>query len=72
MFEKLLLYIIEEHRGKALGVLLGLIAGILFVTLGFWKAFFVIICILLGYTWGKKMDDNGNLDSWINKLFRKQ
>jgi len=71
MFEKIFLYVMEEHRGKALGITLGLLASVLFVTLGFWKAVFVIFCILVGYTFGKKLDDNGDFDRWLKDLFKR-
>lgn len=72
MFEKMILYLITEHRGKVIGIILGLLASILFINYGFWRSIFVIICILLGYFIGKKIDDNTNLEVWIKNLFKEK
>lgn len=40
MLEKIILYIMTEHRGKAIGITLGLVASILFVSYGFWQTIF--------------------------------
>ncbi len=70
MGEKLLLLILEEHRGKALGILLGLIASILFISYGFWRSLFVIICIILGFFIGKRIDENKSFDNWLRRMFK--
>lgn len=72
MFEKAILYLITEHRGKVIGIILGLLASILFIKYGFWRSIFVLICILLGYFIGKKIDDNTNLEVWIKNLFKEK
>lgn len=70
MWEKVITYILEHHRGKVIGVILGLVAGFLVVAYGFWKSLFIIICILTGYLVGKKIDENGGFDDWIQRVFR--
>lgn len=70
MWEKLLLHILEHHRGKLLGIGLGLIAGILVVSYGFWKALFIIICIVLGYLVGKNIDERTDWDDWVQRVFK--
>ena len=70
MLERIILYVLTEHRGKALGIILGLIASILFISYGFWRTIFIIFCIFLGYVIGKKLDENANLETWIKNLFR--
>jgi uncharacterized membrane protein len=70
MGEKLLLLILEEHRGKALGILLGLIASILFISYGFWRSLFVIFCIVLGFFIGKRIDENHSFDNWLRQMFK--
>lgn len=64
-------FIIEtiiEHKGKAIGISLGLVFGLLTVLIGFWKTFFVTICIILGYIIGKKFDDNDRIKETVNKF----
>jgi uncharacterized membrane protein len=72
MFEKVIIYLFTEHRGKLIGVLLGLLASVLFISYGFWRTIFVILCIFAGYFIGKKIDDNSNLEVWIKKLFKEK
>ena len=59
-----------EHRGKTIGVLLGLLESILFVTFGFWRTVFIAICIGIGYLIGKQLDENKNFDSWLKQMFK--
>jgi len=70
MLEKLVLYILQEHRGKVIGVALGLIAAILFVTLGFLKTLFIVLCIVVGYLLGKAIDEQKSFDNWLRKLLK--
>ncbi len=70
MLEKIIAYIITEHRGKAIGVFFGLVASILFISYGFWRTIFIIICIFSGYHIGKKLDDNANIEDWVKNLFK--
>jgi uncharacterized membrane protein len=70
MLEKIVLYVITEHRGKTIGILLGLIASILFISYGFWRTVFIVFCIYTGFLIGKKLDDNADLEIWMKKLFK--
>jgi uncharacterized membrane protein len=70
MLEKILLHLITEHRGKTIGVLLGLIASILFISFGFWRTIFIALFIFAGYSLGKKLDDNVDFEVWMKNLFK--
>ncbi|MEN6348395.1 MAG: DUF2273 domain-containing protein [Syntrophomonas sp.] len=70
MWEKILLLILEEHRGKAIGIFMGLVASILFISYGFWRTLFIIFCIVLGFFIGKRLDENQSLDGWLKNMFR--
>lgn len=70
MWEKFFLYIVQEHRGKAIGVLLGLVASILFISYGFFRAVFIMICIGFGYFIGKRLDENKSFDNWLKHMFK--
>ena len=72
MFEKVLIYLFTEHRGKVIGIIFGLLASILFISYGFWRTIFIILCIFAGYFIGKKIDDNSNLEVWIKNLFKEK
>ncbi len=69
--EKMLTYILENHCGKVIGLVLGLIAGILVINYGFWKALFIALCIIGGFFIGKAIDENIDVDNWF-KRFRER
>ncbi len=71
MFEKYFIYIVNEHRGKAIGVSLGLLASVLFISFGFWQTLFIVLCIFIGYQVGKKIDQQVDMEAWVKNLFRK-
>lgn len=69
MLERLLIILFNEHRGKTIGILVGLALSILFLTFGFWKALFILISVGLGYLIGKKLDENYNFEKMLKRLF---
>ncbi len=70
MWENILSELLVKHRGKTIGIALGLTASILFVSFGFWKTIFIIICIGVGYLLGKSIDDEKDIELWLKKLFK--
>lgn len=72
VWEKFFIYIMEEHRGKVIGVVLGLLAGIIFISFGFWQSIFIIFCIVLGYFIGKRLDENKSFENWLKQMFREK
>lgn len=70
MWENILRIIFEQHRGKAIGIVFGLIASILFINYGFWRTIFVIVCIALGFFVGKELDEKKNFDRWLKHMFK--
>jgi uncharacterized membrane protein len=68
-WEKLISELVKYHRGKMLGVLFGLVFGLLTACFGFWRAFFIAFCIILGYTIGKKIDEHKSFKSLLEKFF---
>lgn len=69
-FSEILQYLLENHLGKVLGLLLGFAVGILIILFGFWKSIFIIICVTVGYLLGKRFDQEGSLGDWWDHLFR--
>lgn len=67
-----ILEVIVEHKGKVIGISLGLLFGLLTVLIGFWKTFFVSLCIVIGYIIGKKIDDNDRVREIINRFIDKR
>lgn len=72
MWERLLYFVLEQHRGKAIGIFLGLIASILIISYGFWKTIFIIVCIALGYFIGKEIDRSKSFDQWLKEVFKQR
>ncbi len=70
MWENLFRIIFEQHRRKAIGIVLGMLASILFISYGFWRTIFIIVCIALGFFIGKEIDENKNFDQWLKQIFK--
>lgn len=61
--------ILDHHRGKALGIVLGLVFGWFAISYGFFKAVFVAICIFLGYLVGRRVDEEKNIKNTFERFF---
>ncbi|GAB6156897.1 hypothetical protein JCM39194_00970 [Desulfotomaculum varum] len=70
MIYKLIQDILENHRGKAVGILLGLVFGWFAINYGFFKALFVAFCVTLGYYVGKGVDERFDFRGVFDRLFR--
>jgi len=68
-WERIFNEIWHNHRGKTVGAGAGLLFGILTAVLGFWEAFFVAFCIVLGYVVGKRADENSGFRRLLSRLF---
>ncbi|MDQ7095791.1 DUF2273 domain-containing protein [Desulfosporosinus sp. PR] len=62
---------LEYHPGKFIGTLIGLIVGLLMVTLGFWRTMVLAIFVLLGFVLGKRQDDHQDIIAWLEKNINK-
>jgi uncharacterized membrane protein len=63
-FYEILQYLWDNHRGKVVGLALGLVVGLFFILVGFWKTLLVVICVIGGYFLGKRIDEGGNSGDW--------
>ncbi len=61
---------LNGHRGKIIGVILGLVFGWFAICYGVFKAIFVTICIVIGYHFGKLLDQKVNLKDWFSRFFK--
>lgn len=62
--------VLQDHRGKVLGALAGLVFGLLTAFLGFGKAFFIGLCVLIGYFIGRRWDKRQGFQDLLERLFR--
>ncbi|HOJ92825.1 MAG TPA: DUF2273 domain-containing protein [Dictyoglomaceae bacterium] len=46
----------DQYKGRIIFSILGLIIGILFLTIGFWRTIFLLFVTLLGYFIGVVLD----------------
>jgi uncharacterized membrane protein len=51
----------QEHRGKTVGAVAGIILGTAILCFGFWRTFFVLCCGLVGLYVGAQMDQGENV-----------
>ncbi|HAG09917.1 MAG TPA: hypothetical protein DCK76_00595 [Desulfotomaculum sp.] len=62
---------LSRHRGKATGIVIGLIFGWLVIKYGIIKSIFVAICMGIGYYVGKRLDENLGIRDIFYSIFRK-
>lgn len=57
-----------NHYGKIIGTLVGFLIGIFLLTIGFFKTLILSLCIITGYSLGKKIDNKENIEEFIDKI----
>lgn len=58
----------DTHRGRMVGIFVGLIIGVMFLTLGFFRTIFLLILMSGGYLLGKKIDDKEDLLELLDRI----
>jgi len=69
-WRELLSYLWQNHRGALVGALTGLVVGLLFLVLGFWKTMLIIILVGLGYVIGGRYDQGDQFKNLLDRFFR--
>ena len=64
----LLQQIWQAHSGKILGILTGFVGGLMIIAIGFFQALFVLVCMIVGYIIGKRIDEKEDLLEIIDRL----
>jgi len=62
---------IKAHKGGIAGILLGLLFGVLVLTIGFWKSIFLVLCICIGYWLGSSVDKKEKFLDFLDKILPK-
>ncbi|MGI6066538.1 MAG: DUF2273 domain-containing protein [Bacillota bacterium] len=58
------------HKGKTVGIIIGLAFGLMVVIFGFFQAAFIMLCMIIGYFIGRRVDDNVNFRDVMDRVFR--
>lgn len=58
----------EEHPGTLLGLILGVIAGLIFILVGFWKTIIFVGFVGTGLFIGKRFDKQGDLKDILEEI----
>lgn len=58
----------KQHRGKIIGALLGFFVGVFILFFGFLRTLFVLICIIVGYGIGKRIDEKEDIMDILDRL----
>ena len=58
----------NEHRGKVLGAILGIVIGTIILVFGFFRALFIAICALAGWYIGNAIDRNESIRDILDKI----
>ena len=69
MWENILLELLK-HRGKLIGLIIGLLFAYLVISHGFLATLFIFLCLYLGFTIGKRFDDNESLRNVIERILK--
>lgn len=68
MDRKLLEEIWQNHSGKIIGVVLGFTLGLFIILFGFFRTFFILLCVSAGFLVGKRIDEKENIMEILDKL----
>lgn len=67
-----LISFIKNHKGKAVGILLGLLFGALVLHIGFWYSIFLSVCAGVGLYLGTMHDRGERLAAFFDKIMTKR
>lgn len=64
----MLLKLLEEHPGKVIGGLSGLLLGLIFLLVGFWKTIIFLSFVAIGVYFGRKFDNNERFKDILEEI----
>ena len=71
MSEQTLQEFLANNLGKLLGVFIGLLLGWMIIEYGVLPTLFVIVLIILGYLFGKQLDEGDGLSAFVDRIFKR-
>jgi len=67
-----LISFIKNHRGKVVGITLGVVFGALVWHIGFWFSVFLVLCATVGLYFGSKHDKGEKLAAFFDNIMTKR
>lgn len=64
---KLLSYL-EENKGRKVGTIIGIVLGLIYLIVGFWKMTLFAIIVALGYFIGSQLDHKEDVKQMIDHI----
>ena len=62
-------HLLNEHRGRIVGGLIGLITALIFVIFGFWQGLFIIFLVLAGTFLGSRVELRSEFKNFLSGLW---
>ncbi|NLX71283.1 MAG: DUF2273 domain-containing protein [Clostridiales bacterium] len=63
-----LIAFIKSHKGKIIGISIGLFFGILVLTVGFWRSLFLALCVAVGFGVGSLYDKDSKFRVFLERI----
>ncbi len=63
------LQLLDQHPGKVIGLLAGLILGLIVVLLGFWRTLIIMLFAGAGFYLGKRRDEHKDFSQFLQTFF---
>ena len=62
--------LLHSYKGRASGLLVGLVSSVLVINFGLIPAIFIITCMGIGYYLGLRYDNREDLSDILNNIFQ--
>jgi len=62
----------SHHKGKTMGITVGLVFGLMVTILGFFEALFISFCMIVGYFVGRRIDENIGFRDFLDRIFKER
>ena len=60
---------IKEHLDRVIGSSLGLIVGVLLITIGFWRTLLLALCVFIGYYLGGGAENRLKIVAFVTRAY---
>jgi len=60
--------LIKANKGRIIGIGIGLLFGILVLTVGFWRSIFLALCVAVGFGVGSLYDKDSKFRAFLERI----